>query len=113
MAYEIEQCGEADVVHVVGELDLGEVMSLQSDVVARVEGGRQRVVFDLSRTTFFASDGLAVMLSAREKTKAGGGWVRIVCRSEALLEIFSKTNLNRVFSIYDDLEAALGTGGDA
>jgi len=108
MAYDIEQCGDVEVVHIDGRLGLAEGTSLETDLVARVDDGQKLIVFDLSRTTFLTSDGVAVILATWERARAADGWVRIACPSKPIREIFVKTNLDRVFEICDDLDAALG-----
>jgi len=67
---------------------------------------------DLSRVEFLDSTGLGVLVGALKRLRAVNGTFKLVCAHERL-KIFRITALDRVFELYDTVEAATAaTGSD-
>jgi anti-sigma B factor antagonist len=81
--------------------------------VELVEQGARHVVVDLSRVEFLDSTGLGVLVGALKRLRAAGGTLGLVCAHERLLKIFRITALDRVFALYDTVEAATTVVADA
>ena len=76
-----------------------------------VEAGARSVVVDLSRVEFLDSTGLGVLVGALKRLRAAGGNLALVCGHERLLKIFRITALDRVFALYDTVDAATSATG--
>jgi anti-sigma B factor antagonist len=101
------------VLEVGGEVDVYTAPRLRERLVELVELGSRHVVVDLSRVEFLDSTGLGVLVGALKRLRAVNGTFGLVCPHERLLKIFRITALDRVFALYDTVEAATaGTGSD-
>jgi anti-sigma B factor antagonist len=57
---------------------------------------------------FLDSTGLGVLVGGLKRVKVRDGELSIVAGQDKILKIFDITGLNKVFSIHDSLEAAVG-----
>jgi len=67
------------------------------------------IILDLSSVMTLSSVALGKLFKARKKSMATSGEMKIVVTSEAVLEVFAACQINRLFGIYDSLEAALAS----
>jgi anti-sigma B factor antagonist len=105
--------GDHTVLEVGGEVDVYTAPRLRERLVELVEQGSRHVVVDLSRVEFLDSTGLGVLVGALKRLRAVNGTFGLVCAHERLLKIFRITALDRVFALYDTVEAATAaTGAD-
>src|SRR3954447_11271663 len=106
--------GDHTGLEVGGEVDVYTAPRLRERLVELVEAGARSVIVDLSRVEFLGSTGLGVLVGALKRLRAAGGTLALVCGHERLLKIFRITALDRVFALYDSVEAATAaTGADA
>jgi anti-sigma B factor antagonist len=96
------------VVTVQGEADLHTAHELRAAITDAIDGGATSLVVDLSATTFVDSMTLGVLLGAVKRLRPMGGRVAVVCTDVNIRRIFEITLLDRVFSLHESLEAALG-----
>jgi anti-sigma B factor antagonist len=93
------------VLAVVGELDLASV-----EILRTAFGGamidHDRIVLDLSRTTFADSTALGVFVAAGKRAAESGGWVRIANPRPNVRKLLRVTALDTIFGLYDDVEQA-------
>ena len=96
----------ADVLSLVGQLDLasvGRLVGCAADVIRR---GSVRLIVDLAGVEFVDSAGLAGLLNVlRRADRAGGGMV-LVHVSPELLRIMAMTRLDREFTFAETLPRA-------
>ena len=101
------------VVEVTGEIDVYTAPQLRERLIALVEGGARQVIVDLGRVEFLDSTGLGVLVGALKRLRGVGGELFLVCGQERLLKIFRITGLDRVFTLYDSVDAVTAAGGQA
>jgi anti-sigma B factor antagonist len=99
------------VLEVAGEIDVYTAPQLRQRLISLVEAGDRRVVVDLGRVDFLDSTGLGVLVGALKRLRGVNGELNLVCAQERLLKIFRITGLDRVFTLYDSVDAATA-GGD-
>ncbi|HKT04978.1 MAG TPA: STAS domain-containing protein [Rugosimonospora sp.] len=101
------------VLEVGGEIDVYTAPQLRERLIALVEDGARQVVVDLGRVEFLDSTGLGVLVGALKRLRGVSGDLSLVCAQERLLKIFRITGLDRVFTIYNSVDAATsgGSGG--
>ncbi len=99
------------VLEVAGEIDVYTAPQLRQRLISLVEAGDRRVVVDLGRVDFLDSTGLGVLVGALKRLRGVNGELTLVCAQERLLKIFRITGLDRVFTLYDSVDAATD-GGD-
>lgn len=97
------------VVSLDGEIDLDrapEVRKLLLDCTAR----GQDVLVDLSGVGYIDSSGIASLVEALKSAQTAGRAFGLVSISGATLRVFELARLDKVFTIHDDLSAALAGG---
>ena len=95
------------VVTVRGQADLHTAPELRTAITQEIDRGVASVVVDLSAATFIDSMTLGVLLGAVKRLRPQGGSVSVVCADPHIRRIFEITLLDRVFTLYPDLDAAL------
>ena len=71
----------------------------------------ERIVIDLSRTTYIDSAGMAALILAMQEVEAYGGKFFVSGLQETLRSIFETSRLDRIFQIFPDAVAALAASG--
>jgi len=66
-----------------------------------------KLVFDLSRTRFFASGFLGVIFRVWNRMKLRGGTVAMCCASGVCAEVLKVTNVEKLWGIYETQPEAL------
>lgn len=92
--------GEAQIVHVGGEIDLSTAATLQDELTqacARADG--QRVRLDLADVRFLGSAGLQVLLGVHSLCRRCGVEFEVVNPGRAALRAIQISGLDRVLSI--------------
>ena len=85
--------------------------SLRQAVIREVGEGHNALVIDLSAVTFIDSSGLGVIVGALRRIRSHDGDMVLVCRSPELRRAFELCDLDRVFEIHADIEAATAQQG--
>lgn len=105
--------GKAHVVSVTGDVDLFTAPEFKQRVTAPIAAGAERVIVDLTKTTFIDSSSLGVLIGAHRRLKARGGRLVVACDGEAIVKTFRITGLDDVFTLAGSVEAALGEDAEA
>jgi anti-anti-sigma factor len=71
-----------------------------------VEGGKNRIVVDLSTTEFIDSSGLGVLIAALKIARKAGGDLRIAAPTQQVCAVLELSNLDRVLRAYDSADTA-------
>lgn len=90
-----------------GEADLHTAPELRERLGSAIDEGAQRIVLDLTETTFLDSMSLGVLLGAMKRMRARQGALRLVVSRPDVRRIFEITLLDRVFPIDDTPSSAL------
>ena len=101
-----EQNGVA-VLAVKGEVDVYTAPRLREKLVELVTQGKHRIVVDLEGVEFLDSTGLGVLVGGLKRVRSHNGDLSLVCNQHRILKVFEITGLNRAFSIYDSVDAAV------
>lgn len=96
-----------------GDLDMAGAPGLRQAVVREVGQGHNQLVIDLSVVTFVDSSGLGALIGALRRTRAHGGDLLLVCPDPELRQAFKLCDLDRVFELHADLDAAVNQSGGA
>lgn len=91
-----------------GRLNMVAAPRLRSVLTETVQGGRRRVVVDLSATEFMDSSGLGALIAGLKTARQAGGDLRIASVTPQVAMVLQLTNLDRVLRSYPSVEAALG-----
>jgi anti-sigma B factor antagonist len=96
------------VVVVRGEIDVATAPRLREELISLVNEGRLRLVVDLDSVDFIDSTGLGVLVGALKRIRTHDGELVLVCTAPRITKGFEITGLDRVFSIHDSVDAAVG-----
>lgn len=92
-----------------GEVDIATTSQLRdrlSDLIAR---GHRQIIVELDTVAFPDSTGLGVLFGHLKRLRQDGGDLVLVCTQLRLRKIFRITGLDKLFRIYDSVEAAIIT----
>ena len=95
------------VVAVRGEIDLFTAPELKQKLTDAIEGGKSRIVVDLTDTTFLDSTALGVLIGAVKRLRSRDGRLTIVNVDDNIAKTFEITGLDQIFVIAETREAAL------
>jgi len=88
-------------------LDAAYANTCRGRMVDRINAGHHYIIIDLSSVEFMDSSGLNALLSILNAL-SGEGELVLCGLQKPVASIFRLTKLDRVFSIYDDQEKAIG-----
>ena len=97
----------AAVLVLEGRLNMVSAARLKQAVTDTVDGGRARVVVDLSGVGFMDSSGLGALIAGLKKARQEGGDLRITGGTQQVATVLALTNLDRVLHSYDSVEGAM------
>ena len=98
---------DSGLVSVSGESDLYTAPQLKGEVLRLIGAGSNRLVVDLTRTSFVDSATLGVLLGGLKRLRPKGGEIVLVIADPNIRKIFEITLLDRVFPIVETLPEAL------
>ena len=105
--------GNVHVVAVSGEVDLFTAPQFKQRVMAPIAAGIDRVIVDLTETTFIDSSSLGALIGAHRRLQQRGGRLVVACDGEAIVKTVRITGLDGVFTIVNSVQAALGEDVEA
>jgi anti-sigma B factor antagonist len=105
--------GETHIVAVSGEVDIFTAPEFKQRVMMAIAAGAERLIVDLTGTSFIDSSSLGVLIGAHRRLTARGGRLVVVCNREAIVKTFRITGLDGVFELVDSVAAALGEQSEA
>ena len=94
------------VVSPQGEIDFATGPQLKDAITELLVAGEVHLVIDLLAVDFIESTGLGALIGGRRRAHALRGSLVLVCTEQQMLKIFRITGLDKVFRIYETVEAA-------
>jgi anti-anti-sigma factor len=98
---------EAVVLTAVGDIDYSSHHVLRAAASTALGRPRLRLVVDVGDVRICDSTGLSLFVDLHRQTTARGGWLRLARPRPLLTKTLAITNLERVLSTYETVEAAL------
>lgn len=95
-----------NLVSVEGELDLTTAPRLKWMLLDSLQEGRNRLVVDLSRTTFMDSTALGVLVVVNRRLEPDAR-MAIACARPSVMKIFELSGMDGAFAIAPTIEEAL------
>ena len=97
--------GDRTVVWVAGDLDVLTAPRLRDRLMEVIDHGGRRVYVDLTACEFIDSSGLSALVTALKRARSAGGDLGLICPSGNIRRLIEVVALDRVFNLYDDLDA--------
>lgn len=104
---EVREVGGVPVLELHGEIDLSTAAVFKETAYRVIESGKTDLIIDLNGLEFMDSTGLGVLVAALKKTSTEGGRICLICERRNILKVFAITGLDKVFTIYDNLQRCL------
>lgn len=98
------------VIHASGSIDHTSAAAFEEAVLPAVDeaaGQRAQLVLDLSGIEYMSSVGLRVLMLAAKQGRTQAVTIAVAGLQPTLLEIFQISRFDKMFSLYDDMDAAL------
>ncbi len=101
-----EQAGVLVVRVLNGRIDAAHADRFKAAIAARIEKGHHRLVLDLSQVDFVDSSGLGAIVACLKRI-GPRGTLAIVGAKGVVAKLFALTKMDRVFPLYETVEAAI------
>jgi len=99
--------GDWSVTHVVGDLDMASAPALRATVLQQLDDGWTHLVLDLTGSDFIDSSGVGVIVGFLRRIRSRAGQLELVVPLPEQRRIFELCELDRIFTLHADLEAAV------
>lgn len=107
MAFSAAKTKDVMVVHVEGQLIVGNRQELKQLIQEALEHGERKFLIDFAKAGYIDSSGLGALVSISKKVREPGGELRLSGLNDDLRSLFELTKLDTLFAINDDLNQAL------
>ncbi|HER26420.1 MAG TPA: anti-sigma factor antagonist [Rhodospirillales bacterium] len=106
MEHQISEQGNVVIASFEGDVDIHTSPDARK-VLLDCVGRKSPVLVDLSQVSYIDSSGIASLVEALQTARKGGSDLALVAVSDAALRVLQLARLDKVFSIYDTVEAGL------
>lgn len=96
------------ILAVDGNLDGEGTQALEEQVLALLESGSTKLLFDFSSLDYINSSGLRVLVLAYQRLKKNSGAVAICGVKDYIQEVFEVSGYDKIFPLYPARVEALG-----
>lgn len=95
------------VLDLAGEVDSYNSPKLREKMVSLIDEGHSNLVINMTGVDYIDSTGLGTLVGGLKRASEKNGAIKIICPNEQIYKVFSITGLVKVFSIFDNEQAAL------
>jgi anti-sigma B factor antagonist len=110
--FRIELMRKVDGIAIVllsGRLNAVSAPEAKGVLKAMVSAGSHDLVLDLGELTFIDSSGLSALVAGYRASAELGGNLKLAAMATQVFQVLTLTHLDRVFEIYESVEAALAS----
>jgi anti-anti-sigma factor len=107
MEVEIKTVDDVTIVVLMKRFDAYTAGPVEAKLTKLIAGGSRKVICDFSQTEYLASAGLRVLITATRSLQKVGGKLVLCTIKPYVLEVFDISGLNKIFKMYDSVDAAL------
>ena len=106
---EIDKRDKVCVFQISGEVRVGQPTELLRQICKdQLEAGEKQFVFDMLDVPWLDSSGIGEVFACFKRVREKGGVVKLVLRGKSY-SLFTITQLDRVFEIFDDADSAIAS----
>lgn len=103
MEYNLLSESDVDILELTGEVDLNHSPQLREMILASLNKGSALLV-DMAKVSYIDSSGIASLVEGFQTAKSSGQDFGLLQISEPALQVLTLTRLDKIFSLYNDLE---------
>jgi anti-sigma B factor antagonist len=107
MEYKTRQDGKVTVIELSGEIDVKCAPQLKDLLQGLIDEGKKQLLVDLIGVPFMDSTGLGIFVNAFKRIQQTGGAIKFASPQEELSKVFSLTQTDKVFSVFDSVDEGL------
>ena len=105
----VEKQGTVCVFRITGEVRIGQPTALLRQTCReKIEAGERNFVLDMLEVPWLDSSGLGEVFACFKRAREAQGAVKLVLRGKSY-SLFTITQLDKVFEIFDDADAAIAS----
>ena len=105
-----QQKGNVLILNVDGRLDHNGAGQFETLALQRINDGHRGIIIDFENTGFMASMGIRALIPPSQEMSRKGGRMAIVGLNDSLKQVFAIAGLDKVFSVYENVDSALADG---
>jgi anti-anti-sigma factor len=94
-----------------GKFDTASSVPAESELMALLDQGKNRLVLDFTDVAYIASSGLRVLLKLAQRLKTEGGELRLCSVNETVGEVFRISGFDKILDVRDSRQQALENAG--
>lgn len=99
--------GDVDILTVKGNIQHTDSHVFEKELERTLEQGNRLIVLDLTAVEHICSSALGALIAVKRRIRRYEGDVRIVAKAGDVLRVLQITLLDRVFLVFDNLDAAV------
>ncbi len=99
----------AALVKAAGRIDSSNAAQFDSALKDVLTGGQANIVLGLAEISYMSSAGLRAIVAAHRECAKKKGSLVLAAPSERVSEVLSLAGLDSIFTVYDDVTAAVGS----
>ena len=99
------------VFAVEGRIDFLSVLDMDDALQTAISAGQHNMVLDMTGVQYINIAGLRTLVKALAKSRKSCGDVRLAALDPMVMLIFQMVGFERLFTIYDTLQAAMASFG--
>lgn len=107
MALAIERIEDIMVVSAEGQMNSGNALAIETELLSHVDKGEHRIVLDLSLLSYISSAGLRVVLVLARRLKQVNGTLVLCALQARVREVFDISGFFAILTVVDTREEAL------
>jgi len=100
----------AAVLSLSGEVDVANVARVREAALKLLERQIKRLIVDLSNVEYMDSSGLGALVALLKRVRESGGQMPLAGAKPRVRRLFEITGLDQIFSLHEDVPAALKEG---
>lgn len=109
MEYATSQEGKVTVIELSGEIDVSCAPQLKDLLQGLVDDGKNRLLINLAGVSFMDSTALGIFINASKRNQQAGGAIKFANPQNELRKVFSLTQTDKIFSIFDSVKDGLSS----
>ena len=108
MNIQLRETDGIPAISLLGDVNAEDAEPLEEMVDSLVDGGHNRIIFDLSHAKFIASNIYGVLLGTASRLNQKGGRVALAAASSRVKEVLHLLSMEQFFHLYESEAEALG-----
>ncbi|GBE06894.1 MAG TPA: anti-sigma factor antagonist [Nitrospirae bacterium] len=109
MKIDIKDYKGSPIITPTGDIDLYSSPELRAELMRLISKKTRALHVDFGNVSYIDSSGIATFVEGLKNMKSYGGRLKLIGLSEAIMEIFRFSKLDKVFEIYGNIDEAFNS----